>query len=206
MITSSRASEARGGLSRLSRTRLLVLALAAAAGLGLLASACGGSSSQGVAEVETSETTTTGSGSAGGSSARGPAAFAACMRSNGVAKFPDPDADGEFQVEGLGIDRDSRQVRTAFAACRSLIDEPEGRSPAELARDRERLLAFAACMRKNGLPRFPDPNPSGGGLTLGRNSGLDPNSPQFRKAEKACEKLLGGGKLGSRRKIEEPTR
>jgi hypothetical protein len=55
--------------------------------------------------------------------------------------------------------------------------------------------AFSACMRKHGVPNFPDPD-SKGGLTLNGNSGLDPRSPQFRAAQKACRKLLpNGGKM-----------
>jgi hypothetical protein len=62
MLTSSKASEARGGLSRLARAGRLTLALAAAT-LGLLASACGRSSSgQGVTQVATT-TISTGSSS-----------------------------------------------------------------------------------------------------------------------------------------------
>jgi hypothetical protein len=60
------------------------------------------------------------------------------------------------------------------------------------------MLAFSACMRQNGLPKFPDPTSDG--ITVGRNRGLDPNSPRFKAAEKACRKLLpGGGKPGPRR-------
>jgi hypothetical protein len=42
------------------------------------------------------------------------------------------------------------------------------------------------------LPKFPDPNPDRG-LRVGRNNGIDPTSPQFKAAEKACENLLPGG-------------
>ena len=41
-------------------------------------------------------------------------------------------------------------------------------------------LAFAKCMRANGVPHFPDPNGQSG--QLGPNSGIDPSSPQFQSA------------------------
>src|SRR5512133_632720 len=51
--------------------------------------------------------------------------------------------------------------------------------------------AFSACMRKNGVPNFPDPDSSGhvkitGGVDKsGHKTGVDINSPQFRKAQQA---------------------
>lgn len=54
---------------------------------------------------------------------------------------------------------------------------------------------YSACMRSHGVPQFPDPKPvSGGlGLTIGPGQGINPNSPQFKAAQKICEKLLPGG-------------
>jgi hypothetical protein len=58
---------------------------------------------------------------------------------------------------------------------------------------------YSACMRKSGVPKFPDPQPSSGGgmsLTMGPGTGIDPKSPQFQAAEKACKELLpNGGKV-----------
>jgi hypothetical protein len=41
-------------------------------------------------------------------------------------------------------------------------------------------LAFAKCMRAHGVPDFPDPNGQVGQLSP--ESGINPNSPQFRSA------------------------
>jgi hypothetical protein len=51
-------------------------------------------------------------------------------------------------------------------------------------------------MRSHGLANFPDPQTSGNGigLTIGKNSGIDPNSPQFKSAQHACQSLLPGQK------------
>jgi hypothetical protein len=59
--------------------------------------------------------------------------------------------------------------------------------------------AFSACMRKNGVPDFPDPDSNGniritgGRDKSGRMFGLDPNSSQFKRAQKACRKLQPNG-------------
>ena len=52
------------------------------------------------------------------------------------------------------------------------------------------MLAFSKCMRANGVPTFPDPQP-GGGLAL--PAGTNPAAPGFKAAQAKCEKFLGGG-------------
>jgi len=56
-------------------------------------------------------------------------------------------------------------------------------------------VAFSACMRSHGEPKFPDPNSQGvvGSLI---QLGIDPNSPQFQAAEKACASLANGPEPG----------
>lgn len=54
----------------------------------------------------------------------------------------------------------------------------------------DQARAFSACMRKNGVPSFPDPT-KGGGLTI--NKAQMPDSPQFRSAQTKCEKLRPHG-------------
>jgi hypothetical protein len=173
------------------------LALAALSSLALLAAGCGGSPGEGVAQVETTQTTTTESGAPDDSGSADPTAFSACMRKNGVPKFPDPDSEGRLRLKagpGTGIDPESAQFEAAAKACQKLA--PKAPSPAERAEDREQMLAFSACMRKNGVPNFPDPtfNPDGsGGLKLDREVA---EAPQFKAAQEACEKLLPGGPGG----------
>ncbi|WP_405801137.1 hypothetical protein [Streptomyces sp. NBC_01506] len=66
----------------------------------------------------------------------------------------------------------------------------------------ERGLAYAECMRENGVTKFPDPA-EGGGIKLDPSSGVDPESAEFNKAEEACVDLSpqgmgdGGGTLDS---------
>jgi hypothetical protein len=48
-------------------------------------------------------------------------------------------------------------------------------------------VAYAACMRKHGVPDFPDPNVSGSWTFRPKGA------PQFKSAERACRKLLPNG-------------
>jgi hypothetical protein len=54
------------------------------------------------------------------------------------------------------------------------------------------LVAFSACMRKHGVPNFPDPKAVGHryGLTIDDSMA---NSPQFKNAQQVCKKLLPNG-------------
>jgi hypothetical protein len=61
--------------------------------------------------------------------------------------------------------------------------------------DYAQALRFSNCMRAHGLSDFPDPQP-GGGLKIAAGSGLNPFSPGFQAAQKACSKYApGGGRL-----------
>jgi hypothetical protein len=48
-------------------------------------------------------------------------------------------------------------------------------------------LAFSKCMRANGVPNFPDPNPSGGGFEV---TGVTRSSPAFRAAQIRCQRYM----------------
>jgi hypothetical protein len=61
-------------------------------------------------------------------------------------------------------------------------------SPSALDSD---ALAFAKCMRSNGVPNFPDPQ-AGGGFLFRANHGLM-SSPAVKAAQAKCRKLLPGG-------------
>jgi hypothetical protein len=191
---------------------------AALAGLSLSASGCGGSSSPSVANLGRTTPNSAGSpassssgafslppGSGIGSSistslGTGAAgvAFTACMRSHGVPNFPDPDGRGTITITvSASLNPSSPAFRRALAACRHLI--PSGSeaghhlSQAQQQQLRARALAFATCMRANGVPSYPDPKFSNGGISQGYSakSGVDPNSPIFQQAQKTCQSQRG---------------
>src|SRR5689334_13380379 len=62
-------------------------------------------------------------------------------------------------------------------------------APKSQAAARDAQVKFSQCMREHGIKQFPDPDSNGGILIkAGPGTGLDPNSPQFRAAQKACAK------------------
>jgi hypothetical protein len=87
--------------------------------------------------------------------------FAECMRDNGVAEFPDPDASGPMTVDGVvngsTLDPSSAAWEAAIAACKDL--QPSGFMGDEevTAEEQEARLEFAQCIRDNGVKDFPDP-------------------------------------------------
>jgi hypothetical protein len=53
------------------------------------------------------------------------------------------------------------------------------------------MLAYSQCMRAHGVTNFPDPNGQGQLFIQGSpGSGLDPNSPTFQAAQKACQSKM----------------
>ena len=56
-------------------------------------------------------------------------------------------------------------------------------------------LKFSQCMRAHGVSDFPDPDASGG-IDIQPGSGLDPQSPAFQAAQKACRADMPGGAGG----------
>jgi hypothetical protein len=70
--------------------------------------------------------------------------------------------------------------------------EAGGSTPESRASDERAGLAFAKCMRANGVPDFPDPS-AGGGFFLHAGAGVDPSSPAFKAAQGKCHRLLPGG-------------
>jgi hypothetical protein len=88
---------------------------------------------------------------------------------------------------------------TALAACGSSSSNSSGAASA----NSNAFVTFARCMRAHGLTNFPDPTDGGGGIQLNANSGLNPQSPGFQDAQKACNRYLPGGGPGSRKPTEE---
>jgi hypothetical protein len=175
---------------------------AAVASLGLLGASCGGSpSTNGVAQLTTTSSSTTTTGSPTGSKAADARAFSACMRKNGVPNFPDPNSRGGLTINagpGSGLNPNSPQFKHAQSACAKYLPNGGKVDPAAQAKALKAALKFAACMRAHGITHFPDPQTSGGGITLGfrAGSGIDPQSPQFKAAQRACQNELPGPKGG----------
>lgn len=120
-------------------------------------------------------------------------AWAQCMRENGVPEFPDPDSQGRILINPPGsIDPDSVEFQKASEACLHLAPEGWGETEVDPG-DQEVMLEFARCMRENGLPDYPDPDPSAGNRIV-----LDPNDPKAQAALESCRAILEDLKSGPR--------
>ena len=186
--------------SGLGLWRLLVAP--AVIGLALAATACGGGSpNAGVARLGATTTTAAPAGATDGggpSSSGDPLKYSRCMRSHGVANFPDPGASDSviraFKSSGIFS---SPIFMPASRACAKYngghlptTQTTQVVSPDEM----EKLLAVSRCMRSHGVPNFPDPNPITG--QMGRPAGMQANSPTVLAALRACSPLARAAGLG----------
>jgi hypothetical protein len=176
-----------------------------------LVTGCGGNSpTGGVASLgshasKTSTTSSTAAGSAGGgesSPGSQAVAYAQCMRSHGVPNFPDPQIShngNEVNVKlalPASAARGNPKFQPAQEACRKLL--PGGgpvNQPVVSPAEQSQYLKAAACIRSHGIPNFPDPTFSGGGVHIA-HQGLNESSPVFKAAVHACESLIPGGVHG----------
>jgi hypothetical protein len=58
--------------------------------------------------------------------------------------------------------------------------------------DSDQYVKYAQCMRKNGVPQWPDPV-DGTKFRMPYPGAVDPNSPQFKAAEQKCEPIRPPG-------------
>jgi hypothetical protein len=70
--------------------------------------------------------------------------------------------------------------------------ESSGSSPESPASLQQAAIAYAKCMRSNGVPDFPGPKPEGGFL-FNATARIDPSSPTFKAAQAKCHKLMPDG-------------
>jgi len=129
--------------------------------------------------------------------------FADCMRSHGVPNFPDP---GHGSGNSPQDNPQSPAFKSASTTCDKL--QPGGNTPPPKPSKSRQLamLRFAECMRKHGVPNFPDPTlslPAGNvpviavaGIYFALPPGLDFQSPAVKLARTACG--TGRGPLYSR--------
>jgi hypothetical protein len=147
-------------------------------GAALLAAACGGSSHVG--------------GALANRTPRQQAlAYTQCLRSHGAPHYPGPNGDGVFIMTPQNAADFRSAPASAQQACSYLSRHMRRSGKPELnpvlqAQVNRANLAFARCMRRHGIHKFPDS--WGGGINIGRmrRLGIDTNSPRFSAALKAC--------------------
>ncbi len=118
-----------------------------------------------------------------------PIKYSKCMREHGMTWFPDP-VEGKMSVRvPKNVDQDA--FEKADQACRQWAPNGDN-APKPSAEDLERSRQMAKCMRENGVPNFPDPQPDGS-IRLDSKMNLDPDSPTFQAAQKKCEQNMPQG-------------
>ena len=176
----------------MSRRPLIHALVVAVAALALLAAGCGGSGSPRVAGLTTSTTATT-------TTQNGAVAFTRCMRSNGVANFPDPPPLGaripKPNPQQLGVS--NSQFQSAANACRRLLPDA-GSEPQQTAQQKhirlEDELSFARCMRNHGVSRFPDPTAQGElSVEMVQAQGINVHAPAVLRVVQSCLPASHGG-------------
>jgi hypothetical protein len=193
-----------------TRPRHPACAAAALLLTGALVAGCGGGSPNGgVASLGThtsaSRSSTSGATGASEGHEASPAgqaiAYTTCMHTHGVPNFPEPQVSehgGGVSIKmavPAGVGQNPR-FKAAEEACRKLLPGggPGNQAPLTPAQQ-EQYLRAAACIRTHGVPNFPDPTFSGGGVHI-EHQKLDESSPAFKAAVHDCESLIPGGAHG----------
>ena len=177
-------------LTRRPRQARTVAAIIATAAFALLTVACGSSPSS--------------TGSGGSPKAAGTAsspaasvspalAFTRCVRTHGIPGYPDPGSDGTVPKETpqqLGVS--DSQYQAAQSACQHLLPNGGQQTNVQTAADQRNAVRFAGCMRRNGVPNWPDPVNDDGRIRFDVFGvpGLDPNLPRVGSAVQKCQALL----------------
>jgi hypothetical protein len=124
-----------------------------------------------------------------------------CMRAHGIHDFPDPvktsgaegfpntvrERGGALSIEGITFSGPA--FTAAQQACATTGAVAHG--PRLTEARKESFIAQARCIRRHGVPNFPDPvfGPAGFGVAVALSPGEDPESPAILSAEKACARV-----------------
>jgi hypothetical protein len=167
------------------RRGLILPSFAAVAALSLLVAGCGGGHSPGVASVGSSTTTT--------AEQAGLVGYASCMRTHGVASFPDPDSAGGIPKSLVVAAAQANPPRfdAADTACSHLIPANGSLGPPQTAQQTRTqvadMLSFATCMRTQGVASFPDPTAQGQlTIEMVQAARIDVHSPIVLRAVHEC--------------------
>lgn len=169
---------------RLKRSFQLAV-VAGCSGLALFATACSNSSGGG---VEDSGAASGGNSSVtdGGKDADAALKLRQCLRKHGI-DIPDPKPGQD--PRGLTLDQgsDPAKFEKAMKACGSTGRKGGGKMTQA---DKDKMLKYAQCMRKNGI-NMPDPTFEGGGARGKALEIPDGKKDVFEKANKRCSQDHG---------------
>ena len=118
--------------------------------------------------------------------------FAKCMRGEGVdISDPAPGSPIKIPAQAAGEEgsASAKKMAAAMEKCRQYMPNG-GQADKPDPEFTEKLRVFAKCMRENGAPEFPDPDPETGRFTSG-GKGLELEDKTAKIMDK-CE-MPGGG-------------
>jgi hypothetical protein len=120
--------------------------------------------------------------------------FAQCARAHGRPNFPDPAIqDGTLAFPGA-----TKQDQAAVqAACGSILQQlpasMQHRNQPPSAQDMAHLQQFAQCMRRNGVPDWPDPKSDATFPIVGTPLETEGKSQRIINAQQACKQYWDKG-------------
>ncbi|HEY6522956.1 MAG TPA: hypothetical protein VIY10_04250 [Solirubrobacteraceae bacterium] len=169
-----------------------MLALVGALAVAAIAAGCGGS-----APPSTSSAAQGASGGPGRTAYQ----FSACMRSHGIANFPDPvvTTSGGSTKVAIAINptiSGQPAFKSAQAACNHILPNggtgPDG-TPAQRQARTQALIAFARCLRAHGFPTFPDPDATGQlSQEMISRAGVNLRTPALLHVGQSCASVTHG--------------
>ena len=124
--------------------------------------------------------------------------MAQCMRAHGASNFPDPISNNG--AEGFSVSATPgsptltvNNITFSGPAFEAAIQKCKffggGSRPAPISgTQKEGMIAKARCIRRHGVPNFPDPTiaPNGEGVGINLGPSFNPNAPAVRNALKEC--------------------
>jgi hypothetical protein len=115
-------------------------------------------------------------------------AYAKCMRANGV-DMPDPNGDGVAGMPAMKAGSpELKKMEAASEKCRELLPADTGERTKVSPEDLEKSRALARCIRENGLPDFPDPDPETGAVSV--DPGVTLDRDKMTKAGEKCGGMI----------------
>jgi len=184
--------DANGSLAQVSRRRPWIArvgVIIAMSAVSLMLASCGSTSPPHVANLGT--TTTTGAvQGGGGNDLTRMISYAQCMRSHGVANYPDPLSDGEFDKTTVSqLASTNSHYQTANRSCSHLLPSgTNGMTPALAQEIYSDELKFVQCMHSHGVSNWPNPRLDRGRYDFDPEAvGIDTNSPQLKSKMQACD-------------------
>jgi hypothetical protein len=120
-------------------------------------------------------------------------AYAKCMRAHGESDFPDPNSRGLFEHVPS---RNTPEFTAAEGFCHHLLPNNGEPTAAQLQTLTANGLKYTSCMRRDGVPDFPDPTvaktPFGSEGVIFSDKGLNPEATSYKQAQKSCQQVLFG--------------